>query len=58
MTIAKAAAPLGAAALLSTTRSYGPVLTGIAVCGSVAALAIAVTARRRGSVGVRETGRY
>ena len=44
MTIAKALAPLGAATLHSSTHSYAPVLTGIALCCAIAATAIAATA--------------
>jgi len=45
MTIAKALAPLGAATLHASTRSYAPVLSGIALCCASAAIAIAATAR-------------
>jgi predicted MFS family arabinose efflux permease len=53
MTLAKAAAPLAAAALLSSTRSYGGVLVGIAVCCTVAAAAIAAAARTPAHLSLR-----
>ncbi|AGL21555.1 MFS transporter [Actinoplanes sp. N902-109] len=43
MTLAKAGAPLAAAALHAATGSYTPVLAGIAACGAVAACAIATS---------------
>ena len=48
VTIAKAAAPVSAAALRSSTQSYGPVLAAIAVCCVIAAIAIAATSSNRG----------
>ncbi|PRY19003.1 MFS transporter [Pseudosporangium ferrugineum] len=44
MTLAKAGAPLAAAALHAGTGSYTPVLAGIAACGVVAACAVATSA--------------
>lgn len=41
MTLAKAAAPLAAAALHTTTRTYTPAFTAVAVCCALAAAAIA-----------------
>ncbi|MFC6568644.1 MFS transporter [Actinoplanes utahensis] len=45
MTLAKAGAPLAAAALHATTNSYTPVLAAIAGCCTVAAIAIAACSR-------------
>ncbi|MGX6601479.1 MFS transporter [Micromonosporaceae bacterium Da 78-11] len=45
MTIARAAAPLAAAALYATTGSYRPVLVAVAACCAVAAVAIAACSR-------------
>lgn len=46
-TLAKAVAPLGAAALHAGTRSYTPVLIAIAACCALGAVSIAATAARR-----------
>ena len=45
-TIAKAAAPLGAAVLHHLTGSYAPVLTAVAACCLVAAVGIAAAGRQ------------
>ncbi|BBH70306.1 MFS transporter [Actinoplanes sp. OR16] len=45
-TLAKAGAPLAAAALYATTGSYTPVLIAVAACCGVAATAIAACSRR------------
>lgn len=42
MTLAKAAAPLAVALLHASTGSYTPVLTVVALCCALAAIAIAI----------------
>lgn len=58
MTLAKAAAPLAAAALHTTTRSYAPAFTAVAACCALAAAAVAAVGTQALKPGVKRPGSH